>query len=251
VRFLSITGSWLAATLLVASCQPGTQSQPGQAAARPAAAVVAAAIPADSSAPAVPAAPYIGYHRYRGTVGGRPVLLELLVDSSQDFSTKGLRCEGSYFYERLAGGDLILKAPAPYRPGQPLRLLEDPTGTWQATQPLGPGLSGIWTSRAGRHLLFVLREDYHDAVRYEILTSHACGPACPPDPDLPQQPGAWQPYAQLSQTFMHLLGPDTLRAACNARRPPAAGPSRGPPPASSIASMWIEGPGRPSMRMAC
>jgi hypothetical protein len=167
------------------------------------------------------AAPYTGYHRYRGTVGGRPVLLELLVDSSQDFSTKGLRCEGSYFYERLAGGDLILKAPAPYRPSQPLRLLEDPTGTWQVTQPLGPVLSGTWTSRAGRRLPFVLREDYQDAVRYEILTNHARGPACPPDPALPQQPGAWQPFAQLSQAYLHLLGPDTLRPALRRLQCPA------------------------------
>ena len=213
MRSLSIADCWAAAGLLLAGCQSGPQSQPEQPAARPTAAVVAAAEPDANPAPALPAAPFTGYHRYRGTVGGRPVLLELLVDSSQDFSTKGLRCKGSYFYERLAGGDIILKAPAPYQPSQPLRLLEDPTGTWQATQPLGPVLSGTWTSRAGRRLPFVLREDYQDAVRYEILTSHARGPACPPDPDLPQQPGAWQPYAQLSQSFMHLLGPDTLRLA--------------------------------------
>jgi hypothetical protein len=214
VRFLLIAGCWVASTLLLTNCQPGTQSQPEQPTAQPTAAVVAAAEPVASPAPAPPAAPYTGYHRYCGTVGGRPVLLELLVDSSHNFSIKkGLRCEGSYFYERLAGGDIILKAPEPYRPGQPLRLLEDPTGTWQATQPLGPVLSGTWTSRAGRRLPFVLREDYHDAVRYEILTTHARGPACPPDPELPQQPAAWQPFARLSQEYLHLLGPDTLRPA--------------------------------------
>jgi hypothetical protein len=210
VHFLVKTGCWVAASLLLASCQPGAKSQPERVADQPAA---PAAVPVASPTPVAQAAPYTGYHRYRGTVGGRPVLLELLVDSSQAFSVEGLRCEGSYFYERLAGGNLLLKAPAPYRPGQPLRLLEDPTATWQATQPLGPVLSGTWTSRAGRRLPFVLREDYQDAVRYEILTNHARGPACPSDPELPQQPAAWQPFAQLSQGYLHLLGPDTLRPA--------------------------------------
>ncbi|MGI4763113.1 MAG: hypothetical protein ACRYF0_20535 [Janthinobacterium lividum] len=180
---------------------------------------------AQQAPPAARAArPFTGYHRYRGTVGTQPVILELLVDASQDYRYKGLRCEGSYFYERRAGGALVLKAPAPYRPGQPLRLLEDPTGTWQASQPLGPVLSGTWTSRAGRRLPFALREDYQDAVRYELLTHAARGPACPPDPDLPVQYAAWQPFARLTQDFLHLLGPDTLLPALRRLQcPPPAG----------------------------
>jgi len=158
------------------------------------------------------ARPYIGYHRYRGTVGGRPVLLELTVDSTETYPRKDLRCRGSYFYERLAGGDLQLKAAEPYRAQQPLRLTEGPGGTWQATQPLGPVLTGTWTGLTGRRLPFALHEDYQDAVRYEFVTHKAKGNACS-NAAGDMLLAAWYPYARFTQQFLHLLGPDTLRPA--------------------------------------
>ena len=158
------------------------------------------------------ARPYAGYHRYRGTVGGRPVTVELTVDSTELYQRKGLRCQGSYFYERLASGDLQLKAAEPYRARQPLRLTEGPGGTWQATQPLGPVLTGTWTGPTGRRLPFALREDYQDAVHYELLTHKTKGNACP-NTDGDMLPAAWAPYAHLTQQFLHLLEPDTMRPA--------------------------------------
>jgi hypothetical protein len=159
------------------------------------------------------ARPFGGYHRYRGTVGGRPVLLELTVDATDSYYPKrGLRCQGSYFYERRAGGDLQLQAAEPYRAQQPLRLTEGPGGTWQATQPLGPVLTGTWTGPTGRRLPFALREDYQDAVRYELLAHKANGNACP-NVEGDMLPAAWAPYAHLTQQFLHLRGADTLRPA--------------------------------------
>jgi len=204
------SGRWAALALLLAGCHAAPESQ--RAAAAPAAPVVPAGA---SPLPAAVAAavPYVGYHRYRGTVGGRPVLLELMVDSAESsYPRKFLRCQGSYFYERLAGGDLQLQAAEPYRAQQPLRLTEGPGGTWQATQPLGPVLTGTWTGPTGRQLPFALREDYQDAVRYEFLTHKAKGNACPNE-EGGMLPAAWAPYAHLTQQFLHLLGPDTLRPA--------------------------------------
>jgi hypothetical protein len=165
----------------------------------------------------------MGYHRYRGTVGGRPVLLELTVDFMDSYPRKGLRCQGSYFYERLASGDLLLQAAEPYQAQQPLRLTEGPGSTWQATQPLGPVLTGTWTGPTGHRLPFALREDYQDAVRYELLTHEANGNACP-NAEGDMLPAAWAPYAHLTQQFLHLLGPDTLRPAL--RRLQCPPPSR-------------------------
>ncbi|MFD1875455.1 hypothetical protein [Hymenobacter bucti] len=205
-HLVPLAGRVIAGLLALSGCQPNTTPKAEVATAQKR----VAALPARPVAAVVAAPSFVGYHRYRGTVGTQPVILELLVDASQNFGSKGLRCEGKYFYERRTGGDLVLKAPAPYRPGQPLHLLEDPTGTWQATQPLGPVLSGTWTSRAGRRLPFALREDYQDAVRYETLTHAARGPACSPEY---REYAAWRPFAELTQEFLHLLGPDTLRPA--------------------------------------
>lgn len=160
-----------------------------------------------------------GYHRYRGTVGSRPVVLELTVEVNPYSSKKELRCVGSYFYERLAGGNILLSAAEPYRAKQPLRLTEGPSSVWQATQPLGPVLTGTWTGPNGRRLPFALHEDYQDAVRYEILTTEAKGKSCPKSDDM--VPAAWAPYAHLTQQFLHLLEPDTLRPALRQLQCPA------------------------------
>lgn len=177
-----------------------------------------------ASASAAPAG-FSGYRRYVGTVGKAPVVLELTI-TPPDTVTTTWRLYGSYYYERQ-GAALRLEPTGPYQPGQPLTLRESapkpdepdatvPTGRWRATQPAGPVLSGTWESADGhRRLPFQLREDYTDAVRYELLHESALGPLCPPieGDDRQLRP-------ESSQDFLHLLGPDTLRPALRALQCP-------------------------------
>jgi hypothetical protein len=94
------------------------------------------------------------------------------------------------------------------------------TGHWRATQPVGPLLSGTWTSADGkRRLPFELRENYEDAVRYEVLSGSATGRICDPEDTLG---GVNGPNSTVDREYLHLLGPDTLRPGlrrCNASRP--------------------------------
>ena len=111
---------WIVMGLLgLAGCQPSTSTKAEtKAAEKP---VVAA-----RASPAVPEGvgpPFVGYHRYRGMVGGQPVTVELTVSQppltcdqaahAQDFVT----CEGSYHYDHHPAGWLVLSGPRPFRPG--------------------------------------------------------------------------------------------------------------------------------------
>lgn len=60
-------------------------------------------------------------------------------------------------------------------------------------------------------------------MRYELLTHKANGNACP-NTEGDMLPATWAPYAHLTQQFLHLLGPDTLRPAL--RRLQCPPPSR-------------------------
>jgi hypothetical protein len=231
VGFLSKTDCWAALVLLLTCCQSATQSQPEQPAAP-------AAGPLAPSAPATPAALYLGYHRYRGTVGGRPVTVALIIgpEPGSD-ATSAPVCEGHYSYDRQAGGHLLLRAPRPFQTQQPLRLTEYDsahpeisTGEWQASQPAGTLLAGTWTSPRGRTLPFVLHEDYHDghgqlaAVPYELLTEQLDTP-CQPEREDDESKAAYrervaQAPSGYSRDFLHLLGPDTLRPALRALQCP-------------------------------
>ena len=218
----------------LAACQGTTDSRSATTAEPAAAAQPTAA--RDSTGAAAPAtgtaaASFIGYHRYVGTVGKAPVVLELTINAP-DTATNTGRLYGSYYYERQ-GAELRLEPSGAYQPGQPLTLLESspkpdepgettPTGRWRATQPAGPVLSGTWESADGRRRLpFQLREDYQGAVRYELLHESSLGTPCPPIEGDDRQ---LRPEA--SQDFLHLLGPDTLRPALRALQCPGPRPRR-------------------------
>lgn len=201
-----------AALLSLAACQSRPTEKQVPAAVLPVAPDSATA--ADRAAPPGPAAaPFTGYRRYVGTVGKLPVVVELSLEA--DSTGKTVHCLGSYYYVRNAGS-LQLKADGPLRPGQPLRLHESAgenqpvTGRWEAGQPAGPVLSGTWISPRGRRQPFSLREDYSDAVRFEILTEEVRGAACDPEDTVEH---AWGPNGTLSREYLHLLGDDTLHSA--------------------------------------
>jgi hypothetical protein len=225
MHFLLKAGCWAAASLLLVGCQPSTKRQPEQTTAQP---------PTRPVATSAPAAPYTGYHRYQGTVGGRPVTVALTFEPAHD--REPAACRGSYYYGYGTGGTLALESSAAYQPSQPLALTELSdtekrviTGQWQASQPAGAVLSGTWASPGGRPVPFVLREEYQDArhhqlaVRYEILTEDAEGPLPQPESRLADR-SADAEVATLERSYLHLLGPDTLRPALRQLQCP--GPAR-------------------------
>ena len=207
-RLLGIGG-----LIAVAGCQSNNR-EPAQAAApqRPAATHTAAAPPETAA--------FASNRRYRGTVGGLPVVLELYIGPEYSDAPSATVCTGRYYYERRSGGELGLKAPKPYQPRQPLVLEEAVTlpgaaqsgddstavsGRWQLRQAAGPVLVGTWTSADGqRHLPVTLREDYAGAVQYELLDEKLEGGKCATG----QNKGAPR---QVVRQFLHLLGADTLR----------------------------------------
>jgi hypothetical protein len=217
----------------VASCQSAPTD-------RTAAAPVAASATTPPAAPPVAAkvAAFTGFRRYRGTVGGQPVTVELTIGPKSEKSAL-LVCEGFYSYDRHPGGQLLLKAPQPYPPQQPLLLAEaeseqprQATGRWQATQPAGPTLAGTWTSPTGKQLPFSLHEDYTDgqghlmAVRYELLDEHAQGAPCKPEAYEGEDAADYRqrmrglPAASLDRQYLHLLGPEATRPALRALQCP-------------------------------
>lgn len=223
---------WLVLAIAVAGCQSAPADH-------------ATAAPAASPTSALPAAPpagavaFTGFRRYRGTVGGQPVTVALTISPKSEKSAL-LVCEGSYSYDRHPGGQLLLSAPQPLRPAQPLLLAEadgerprQATGRWQATQPAGPALTGTWTSPAGKQLPFSLQEDYTDgqghlmAVRYELLDEHVQGDPCQPEAYEDEAAADYRqrvrelPAASLDRQYLHLLGPEAARSALRALQCPA------------------------------
>lgn len=225
--------NWVVAGLLgLAGCQSNTTTKAEtKVAEKP-----VAAVPATSAVTVWVGPPFVGYHRYRGTVGGQPVTVELTMSQppltrdqaahAQDFVT----CKGTYHYDHHPTGLLLLRDPRPWQPGQPLLLKEassarprQPTGYWQAGQPAGPVLTGTWRSPAGQQLPFRLHEDYTDGqghvveVQYEMLQEDEEAP-CQPARKEGESKAAYRARTQdltstYHQDFLHLLGPDTLRPA--------------------------------------
>jgi hypothetical protein len=189
---------------------------------------------APAAAPEAVAPPYTGYHRYRGTVGGQPVTMELTIDSTEASPGKKLACTGRYYYGRANGGLLDLAATGTYQSRQRLQLQESSgskaTGIWQATQPAGSLLSGTWRSPGGKLLPFSLREDYTDeqghlaAVRYEVLVESLVLP-CQLERYEDETEEQYRTRFEnapngYDQWFLHLLGPDTLRRSLRALQCP-------------------------------
>jgi len=205
------TSGWAVLGLL-ANCPPTAASQA-----------------APASRPAPQAAPFTGYHRYRGTVGGQPVTVELTIGPDLE-KPAALVCRGSYYYGRHPAGQLLLQSPLPWRPRLALTLAETtadtarrPTGRWLATQPAGPVLSGTWRGPAGQALPFSLREDYTDgqgrlmAAKCELVEA-AAKVRCRPERNEGETAAEYRKRIATidhgySQLFLHLLGPDTLRPA--------------------------------------
>ena len=209
IRCLGLIKGWFASLLLVMSFLPApvlAQKAPVISRARP---------------------PYLGYHRYRGTVGGQPVTVELTIGPSPDAHDSTV-CQGRYTYDRQPAGQLLLSGPRPYQPRQPLRLTEADkvqlgriTGRWRASQPVGAVISGTWTSPAGKQPPFSLHEAYTDAqgrlmsVSYEVVGEEAKAP-CQPEHEKGETKAEYRTRVAgynhgYSKQFLHLLGPDTLR----------------------------------------
>jgi hypothetical protein len=183
------------------------------------------------------ARPFGGYHRYRGTVGGQPVTVELTIGPVADNGDQVV-CEGSYHYDRRSAGQLLLHGLRPFQPRRALALAEtevtthasQPTGHWQAVQAAGPVLTGQWRSPAGKQLPFSLREDYTDdqgrlmAVQYEVVEAMARVPCRDERKEAETKAEYRRRIAEVEpdhrQPFLHLLGPDTLRPVLQALQCP-------------------------------
>ena len=104
--------------------------------------------PATDLAPAVAPEFYLGYRRYCGVVGGRPMTVALTFTPVVDKKPAG--CEGCHFYGRGNKHEPYLSTPADYQALGPLSLAEydgqNEAGRW----PAGPLLTGPQTSFTGR-----------------------------------------------------------------------------------------------------
>lgn len=176
---------------------------------------------------------FTGYRRFRGTIGGQPVTVELTIGPGGNSRDSAATCEGSYTYDRHPAGQLVLHGPQPFYPQRSLVLTEAdtahpgiPTGRWQANQPAGAVLMGTWTSPAGKQIPFNLHEDYTDgqghlmAIRYEVVGEAAKVP-CRPEREEGETKAEYRTRVAgydhgYSQQFLHLLGPDTLRPSLQA-----------------------------------
>jgi hypothetical protein len=222
VRILTPT-SWVGVGLvLLIGCQTDTKRKVEEQVA------TVAAVP-------VPTTPFVGYHRYLGTVGGRAVTLEIIITPAVE--KEPAKCEGHYYYSQGSGGQLFVSYTGAYQAQQPLRLTESAdnlkskvTGHWQAVQPAGPLLTGMWSSPSGKQLPFSLHEDYTDgqghvaAVQYELLQEGVEVP-CQSELEEGESKAAYRARTKgltssYSQFFLHLLGSDTLRPALRALQCP-------------------------------
>lgn len=192
-----------------------------------------AASPAWAQQPAT--APYLGYHRYRGTVGGEAVTVELTV-KAQTEEPAGIMAKGSCRFDSSATRPRELLSWRPQFPHQSLQLVEADTGRlgwrtgfWQAKQPAGPVLAGTWTGASGRQLPFELREDYRDkrgqlaAIPYELVRASLLKvDSCIVEPAEWETRGG-EPSAMFDRQFLHFLGPDTIQGSIAALQcPPLA-----------------------------
>jgi hypothetical protein len=212
----------LAATvvlLLFAAAYEAAVRWPGK---PPAAGLANAAAPPDSvagggqSAAVLPTTAQLGYHRYEGTVDGRPVLAEIRMwmKESADIDHALYPTLTGYYYDRATGVSGFLGEASWFRPDQTLETwhseivgdyYEKITVLCADQAPGGPLLTG-WCRQPGQRRMVPvhLRERYTDGVRYEILSEESW------EADSPDDAPA---TGRVSRDYIHLLGPDTLRPA--------------------------------------
>jgi hypothetical protein len=161
----------------------------------------------------------LGYHRYVGTIGGRPVLAETTLELQENPYPDTLlhaKWDGTFYYRATGLGDWLGQASR-FRADQSLETnyqkvvgqSSSPLAVLCADQPPGPVLTGWYTPPGQRQALPIsLRESYADGVRYELLYEESYGPAEP----TAQRDGTLD-SASVAQHYLHLLGSDTLRPA--------------------------------------
>jgi hypothetical protein len=180
--------------MAVASCETAPSQPVLRTAPRPARLVPTA----QDSVP--PTAAQRGYLCYRGTLGERPVQLELNVmpTTSPHLNAVGsANVDGEFRY--LDSGEVFGIPMQGFPASKPLEIEQDLHEALFCTdQPIGPLLTGTYRLQ-GQLVPFRVREDYSDCLRYEVLD---------------ETTGVAEPESTLvSRSYLHLLGADTLRPA--------------------------------------
>ena len=156
-------------------------------------------------------------HRYVGTLGGRAIVVWLsvganLVEGSWYYRTGRQPHERNLAFRRQRGGQLVLAEEM-----NPDASTDADTAAteWRLRPPLGRVLAGQRRAVRGPARQAVqLREDYTQAVPYQLLRLTAHGNNCH------EEPGRSQPY--YSSQFVRVLSADSLRLARWQAPPPAA-----------------------------
>ncbi|MFD2720257.1 RsiV family protein [Hymenobacter monticola] len=187
-----------------------------------------------------------GNHRYRGTLGGQRVTVELSIGQEGYDPDAPVSATGTCRFEDNPTQLHRLRSWQVVSASRPLQLLEaDSTasatrlGHWRAEGPPGPVLRGTWAGLTGETRPFELREDYRAAdgflaaVPYEVVgeevikidslflwfpewKARCVGPKANPKAHC-------DPRATLGRHFLHFIGPDSLRPALAALQcPPPA-----------------------------
>jgi hypothetical protein len=212
MRSLSILVLCLVQLVLGSSCmeqEPTTGAQQEQTIKEPRAPAPAVRVMSNT---VPPTAAQRGYHRYRGTLGGRPVQLELTVvanTQSSSYTAGSADLEGFFRYLDSGEGLSIGASHKGFPASQPLEIEEwadYPARTERVMlctdQPIGPLLTGTYMLGRDR-VSFRVQEDYSDCLRYEVLHEETEGP-----------PHTWHEEirsSSVSRDYLHLLGSDTLR----------------------------------------
>lgn len=156
-------------------------------------------------------------HRYVGQLGGRAIVVRLSVgansvEGSWYYRTARQPHERKLAFRRQRGGWLVLAEETnPYAPTD-----ADTAATeWRLRWPLGRVLAGQRRAVRGPAQQAVqLREDYTQAVPYQLLRLTAHGNYCHEEPD--------RSYPYYSTEFVRVLSTDSLRLAQWQAPPPAA-----------------------------
>lgn len=121
------------------------------------------------------------YHRYVGTLGTRPVVLELFLGMDDSGESRPDQLSGSY-YDAQRGGRTLFESQD-LHPRRRLHLVtyteESVPEHWRTRQPLGASLTGTVTTKGLRARRFALREDYRAAVPLAIGSASMYGETMP------------------------------------------------------------------------